>query len=138
MVKITLHTHAASGAVSGSVYLDDLTVAEHTHVFDQMDYHDEYLASLATEDAPTLFYYSWTCGEIGTETFSYGEPLPKPEPEETQPEETTPPAPQPTEPPVQNEKSSGIGWIWIVLCGALLLGIVIFLILFTKKRKKSQ
>ena len=138
VVKITLHTHAASGAVSGSVYLDDLTVEEHTHVFDQMDYHDEYLASLATEDAPTLFYYSCTCGEIGTETFSYGEPLPKPEPEETQPEETTPPAPQPTEPPVQNEKSSGIGWIWIVLCGALLLGTVIFLILFTKKRKKSQ
>ena len=48
-------------------------VPEHTHVFDQAVVSDEYLAAVATADSPALYYYSCTCGEKGTETFSYGE-----------------------------------------------------------------
>ena len=46
---------------------------EHTHVFDQQVVSDAYLASPATADSPALYYYSCTCGEKGTETFTYGE-----------------------------------------------------------------
>ena len=49
------------------------SVPEHTHVFDQQVVSDAYLASPATADSPALYYYSCTCGEKGTETFSYGE-----------------------------------------------------------------
>ena len=136
IIKITLHTHAASGSVSGSVYLDDLTVGEHVHVFDQMDYHDQYLASMATEESPTLFYYSCFCGEIGTETFSYGEPLPKPIPEETQPEETQAPVQEPTEPMPQEEEKNSL--LWIVLGGLGAAGIAAYLIILVIKKKKRK
>ena len=49
------------------------SVPEHTHVFDQQVVSDAYLASPATADSPALYYYSCTCGEKGTETFTYGE-----------------------------------------------------------------
>ena len=132
IIKITLHTHAASGSVSGSVYLDDLTVSEHVHVFDQMDYHDEYLASMATEESPTLFYYSCTCGAIGTETFSYGEPLPKPIPEETEP-----PAQEPTE-PMPQEKETNHSLLWIVLGGLGAAAIAVCIIVFVIQKKKRK
>ena len=134
IVKITLHTHAASGAVSGSVYLDDLTVGEHVHVFDQMDYHDQYLAAMATEESPTLFYYSCFCGEIGTETFSYGEPLPKPIPEETAPEQTEPEKNQ-TETENTPETPSNNGW-WILSCAAAAAAAAVVFLLLWKKKKR--
>ena len=43
------------------------------HVFDQMVANEKYLASPATADSPARYYYSCTCGEKGTETFTYGE-----------------------------------------------------------------
>ena len=49
------------------------SVPEHTHVFDQQVVSDDYLAFPATADSPALYYYSCTCGEKGTETFTYGE-----------------------------------------------------------------
>ncbi|MBO5049167.1 MAG: hypothetical protein J6C41_01895 [Oscillospiraceae bacterium] len=131
IVKITLHTHAAEGSVSGSVYLDDLTVGEHVHVFDQMDYHDQYLAAMATEESPTLFYYSCFCGEIGTETFSYGEPLPKPTEGETQP-----PVQEPTEPMPQQEEENNI--LWIVLGGLGAAAVVVCLIVLVIRKKKRK
>lgn len=50
--------------------------APHTHVFDQKTASDDFLKSAATEDAPAEYFYSCTCGEKGTETFSHGEVLP--------------------------------------------------------------
>ena len=101
-------------------------------MFDQMDYHDEYLASMATEESPTLFYYSCTCGAIGTETFSYGEPLPKPIPEETEP-----PAQEPTE-PMPQEKETNHSLLWIVLggLGAAAIAVCINVIVIQKKKRK--
>ena len=43
------------------------------HVFDQMVADEKYLASPATADSPARYYYSCTCGEKGTETFTSGE-----------------------------------------------------------------
>ena len=133
IIKITLHTHAADGSVSGSVYLDDLTVGEHVHVFDQMDYHDRYLAAMATEDSPTLFYYSCFCGEIGTETFSYGEPLPKPIEEETEE-----PVQEPTEPMPQQQEEKDNSLLWIVLgsLGAAAIAVCSIVLVIQKKKRK--
>lgn len=47
----------------------------HEHVFNQEVASEEYLASPATCTEKAKYYYSCTCGEKGSETFEYGEPL---------------------------------------------------------------
>lgn len=42
----------------------------HTHVFDQKNTDAKYLASAASCTAKATYYYSCTCGEKGTETFT--------------------------------------------------------------------
>lgn len=48
---------------------------EHTHTFRVEKIEEQYLAAKATCTSPATYYYSCTCGEKGTETFSYGDPL---------------------------------------------------------------
>lgn len=50
--------------------------APHVHQFTQEILSDLYLASEATCTKAAEYYYSCTCGKAGTETFSYGDPLP--------------------------------------------------------------
>jgi len=45
------------------------------HTYDKQVATEEYFASAATTEAAAKYYYSCECGEKGTETFSYGEPL---------------------------------------------------------------
>ena len=49
----------------------------HVHVFDKEVASEKYLASPATEKTAAMYYKSCECGEKGTETFEYGEPLHK-------------------------------------------------------------
>ena len=48
---------------------------QHTHTFDQRVATSDYLASNANCTEPAKYYYSCTCGEKGTETFTDGEAL---------------------------------------------------------------
>lgn len=43
------------------------------HVFDQQNTDAKYLKAAATCTSPAEYYYSCICGQIGTETFLYGE-----------------------------------------------------------------
>ena len=47
----------------------------HTHTFDQRVATSDYLASAANCTEPAKYYYSCTCGEKGTETFTDGNAL---------------------------------------------------------------
>lgn len=44
----------------------------HTHTYDQQNTASNYLKSSATCTEKAVYYYSCTCGEIGTETFEHG------------------------------------------------------------------
>ena len=48
---------------------------KHTHSFSCKVANDDYLETNATCIAKAKYYYSCTCGEKGTETFEFGEPL---------------------------------------------------------------
>ena len=48
---------------------------EHTHDYTEKVISDETLVSAADCENAAVYYYSCTCGEIGTETFTDGEPL---------------------------------------------------------------
>ena len=71
-------THTASGTM---VYTCTVCGFQRTetlepsaeHVFDQMNTDPRYLKSEATCTEPAQYYYSCICGQVGTETFSYGE-----------------------------------------------------------------
>lgn len=54
---------------------DDPSVTEpiHTHSYSVENTEIEYLKEEATCQSPAIYYYSCSCGEIGNETFSYGE-----------------------------------------------------------------
>ena len=71
-------THTASGTkvytctVCGYQKTETLEPSAE-HVFDQMNTDARYLKSEATCTEPAQYYYSCICGQIGTETFSYGE-----------------------------------------------------------------
>ena len=43
------------------------------HVFDQQNTDTKYLKAAATCTSPAEYYYSCICGQVGTETFLYGE-----------------------------------------------------------------
>lgn len=47
----------------------------HTHSFSVQNTASKYLKSVATSTTPALYYYSCSCGEKGSATFSYGQPL---------------------------------------------------------------
>lgn len=49
--------------------------AQHTHVFDQQAAGADYLVSEATCEEPAVYYWSCSCGEAGTDTFTYGDAL---------------------------------------------------------------
>lgn len=54
---------------------EDTTPPAHTHAFTQQTATEEYLAAPATCLTSAEYYWSCTCGEKGTETFSYGDTL---------------------------------------------------------------
>ena len=47
----------------------------HTHKFDQQEISDTYKAKDAVCEGKAEYYFSCSCGEKGTETFEFGEPL---------------------------------------------------------------
>ncbi len=47
----------------------------HTHSYTIEAAEPQYLAAVATSAAPAKYYYSCSCGQHGTETFSYGQPI---------------------------------------------------------------
>ena len=71
-------SHTAGGEVTytctvcGSTKTESIP-ASAEHVFDQEVVSDQYLASPATCDGPAVYYKSCICGQVGTETFTYGE-----------------------------------------------------------------
>ena len=48
---------------------------KHTHTFTEQTVKDDYLSTAADCTNKAKYYYSCSCGEKGTETFEYGEPL---------------------------------------------------------------
>lgn len=50
-------------------------IVEHSHVFDQQITSDATLVNKATCSTAARYYLSCACGEVGTDTFEYGEPL---------------------------------------------------------------
>lgn len=65
----TVHTVCNDTYDYGGVVIKD------QHVFDQAVATDAYLASKATCTEAAQYYYSCTCGAVGTETFLSGDPL---------------------------------------------------------------
>ena len=63
MVTVTTN-QAAKGSFS--------LAAPHTHVYDQRNTSAGYLKSGACCTSPAVYYFSCTCGEMGTATFTYG------------------------------------------------------------------
>ena len=63
-----VETVTTNQAAKGSFSL----AAPHTHVFDRQNTSAEYLKSGACCTSPAVYYYSCTCGEMGTATFTYG------------------------------------------------------------------
>ncbi len=54
---------------------EDIPMLSHTHKFTEQSAAKDYLATAATCTEKATYYYSCSCGEKGTETFEYGEPL---------------------------------------------------------------
>ncbi len=54
---------------------EDIPALTHTHEYTEKAVSDEYLATAATCTEKAQYYFSCKCGEKGTETFEYGEPL---------------------------------------------------------------
>ena len=77
--EITLQpTHTATGTVVYTCTVcgaqkSETLPASADHVFDQQNTDAKYLKAAATCTSPAEYYYSCICGQIGTETFLYGE-----------------------------------------------------------------
>ncbi|MGM9969975.1 MAG: hypothetical protein ACI35S_06235 [Anaeroplasma sp.] len=54
---------------------DTSTNSSEAIIFDQMNIDDKFLKSEATCTSPAIYYYSSINGDIGTETFEYGNAL---------------------------------------------------------------
>ena len=52
------------------------TISPLGHAFDQQNTDEAYLKTEATCTSRAVYYYSCSCGEIGSETFDYGDMLP--------------------------------------------------------------
>ncbi len=50
----------------------EITWLNHVHEYDQAIVSNDFLATESTCEEKATYYYSCTCGEIGTETFEYG------------------------------------------------------------------
>ena len=48
---------------------------KHTHTFTEQTVKDDYLSTAADCTNKAKYYYSCSCGEKGTKTFEFGEPL---------------------------------------------------------------
>ena len=48
---------------------------KHTHTFTEQTVKDDYMSTVADCTNKAKYFYSCSCGEKGTETFEYGEPL---------------------------------------------------------------
>ena len=59
----------------GASYTDGKDSTEHTHEYNQTNVDDEYLAISASCENMATYYYSCSCGEKGTATFTTGNPL---------------------------------------------------------------
>ncbi|MBE7085016.1 MAG: hypothetical protein E7368_03050, partial [Clostridiales bacterium] len=66
-------TQKATCTVCGQEYGDYLEET-HTHAYTEMVTTSKYLVSEATCGDPAVYHYSCACGEVGTNTFEYGEP----------------------------------------------------------------
>ena len=83
---------------------------EAAHVYDKEVAEDDYLAEGATTEAAAKYFKSCECGAMGTETFSYGEPLNEGK-----------------EPPVTGDTSNVMVWvITLILSAAALSALAIF------------
>ena len=77
--EVTLQpTHTATGTVVYTCTVcgaqkSETLPASADHVFDQQNTDAKYLKAAATCTSPAEYYYSCICGQIGTETFLYGE-----------------------------------------------------------------
>jgi len=72
--RLIVSVLALAAAVTCGVFLIlGLTVWNHKHDYTQEVVKQEYLASEATCTEKATYYYSCSCGEKGTETFTYGE-----------------------------------------------------------------
>ncbi len=49
--------------------------ASKAHMYDVKKAEKQYMVSSATDDTPAIYYYSCSCGEKGSETFTYGKTL---------------------------------------------------------------
>ena len=56
-------------------FSDGKDIEDHVHIFDNESTDEKYLASEADCTTPAKYYYSCSCGEIGTEVFNYGTTL---------------------------------------------------------------
>ena len=52
---------------------DSSNVVQHTHVYNQEVAETKYLRTVATCTSKAVYYKSCKCGEIGAETFEYGD-----------------------------------------------------------------
>lgn len=59
-----------------ATYTEEIPVLEHTHSFTQNVAEDKYLVKEATCTSAAVYHTSCKCGEAGTETFEYGDPIP--------------------------------------------------------------
>ena len=66
---------SSSLSVTSSSTVSSITTSEHVHVYDQQEIDEKYLNKNATCTTKTKYFYSCTCGEKGSSSFEYGEPL---------------------------------------------------------------
>lgn len=64
-----------SDSATDTTNTTDITDTSHTHTFSVKTVAEKYLASEATCVEKAKYYYSCPCGEKGSATFAYGEPL---------------------------------------------------------------
>ena len=61
--------------VCGATKTEEIPILEHTHKYDQKNTSSAYLKSAATCTAAAEYYYSCSCGEKGTSSFTSGSAL---------------------------------------------------------------
>ncbi len=69
----TMYESAVEPFKSLATALVEKGIQPHTHVYDQQVATGAYLVTEATCTQKAVYYYSCTCGAMGTETFEYGE-----------------------------------------------------------------
>ena len=62
-------------ATCSTVFVAQTTVGATGHTYNQRNMASKYLKNVANCTSPAVYYYSCTCGAMGKNTFSYGDPL---------------------------------------------------------------